>query len=115
MQLSIEKTFSYWMPIMIPYLGRDRTEDACDLMRPILEKAIAAEKAGRIAFMQAAIGPVNTADGMRRGNFFLEVVYHQVKDGIWQRETVRFKKQILKGIEDENETAPETTRQAVES
>lgn len=114
MQLSIEKTFRLWEPIMLPYLGRERTEEACWRMRPIIEKAMQAESEKRIAFMQAVIGPVNTAEEMRRGNFYLEIFYHTVKDGVWQKETKRFRKQILKGNDDQNGTAQETTGQAVE-
>jgi len=112
MLMSVDECFKCWMPAIIQSLGSAiKAREACDRMRPIIERAKTAEREGRISDMQPLMAMCNPTEDCRRGIWRLEIRYTPVVDGR-KGEPTSFIKTILGNPDDR--PAPAQARAAVE-
>jgi len=82
MLMSVDECFKCWMPAIIKSLGSAiKAREACERMRPVIERTKAAEKDGKISDMQPLMAMCNPTEDTARGIWRLEIRYTPVVDG----------------------------------
>jgi hypothetical protein len=81
MLMSIDACYKCWMPSLTKSLGKERAKLACDVMRPVIERARKAESEGRISDMQPIMATVNTSETVDQGYWYLEIRFCPIVDG----------------------------------
>lgn len=112
MLMSVDKCMTAWMPHMRATLGRQRAFKAERLMRPIIERAQEAERAGKIKDMQPLMAMCNPTENILDGYWRLEIRFAPIEDGkpLPHRSWITT---ILQPEEDDDRPAPQA-RQAVQ-